>query len=126
MINRALSGQVLIVDEDRGWREELAGLLDDAGYEVSAVATSAEALRLAEEKEFDLAVIDYGMPFVGRVDLFRRLRWRCPKMRGIFLTEQSSAYGTSSALSAGVERVVDRAAVIQDSAAWLEELVGAD
>lgn len=89
MVNVAYSGQILVVDRHREWREELAELLRNAGYKVWVVDTSSNALRLAEKTEFDLAVIDIGMPFVDGADLFKRLRWRCPRIRGIFLTEES-------------------------------------
>ena len=124
VVNAVSSGRVLVVDGDRGSRETVARLLRATGYEVAVAATSAEALVLAEEANFALAVIEYAMPYAGRVDLFQRLRWRCPKIRGIFLTESSSAYGTASALAVGVERVVQRSAAMSQSGSWLRELVG--
>lgn len=112
MVVEARSGRLLVVDADRESRERIASLLREAGYRVDVAATDADALLLAEDADFDLAVIDYEWPFEGRVDLFQRLRGQCPKMRGIFLTGSRSVYGTAVALSAGVDRVVDRSVML--------------
>jgi len=53
--------QVLLVEDDQETRWALERLLKDYGYEVDGVASAAEAMRVAEGKVFDLAVVDLGM-----------------------------------------------------------------
>lgn len=53
--------RVLLVEEDQETRWALERLLKDYGYEVEAVASAAEAMREAEGKTFDLAVVDLGL-----------------------------------------------------------------
>jgi CheY-like chemotaxis protein len=53
--------RVLLVEEDPETRAALERLLRDYGYEVDGVATAAEAMQQAEEKTFDLAVVDLGL-----------------------------------------------------------------
>jgi CheY-like chemotaxis protein len=53
--------RVLLVEADEQTREALVRLLRDYGYEVLGVGTTAEAMKEAAEKEFDLAVVDLGV-----------------------------------------------------------------
>jgi len=53
--------RVLLVEDDQETRSALERLLRDYGYEVEGVASAAEAMREAEEKSFDLAVVDLGL-----------------------------------------------------------------
>jgi DNA-binding NarL/FixJ family response regulator len=54
-------GQVLVVEDDAGWRSILSELLADAGYEVHACASYGEALGLLRREEFALAVVDLSL-----------------------------------------------------------------
>jgi len=53
--------RVLLVEEDQETRWALERLLKDYGYEVDAVASAGEAMKEAEGKQFDLAVVDLGL-----------------------------------------------------------------
>src|SRR5207245_2683601 len=57
---RAVGGgrRVLLVEEDQETRWALERLLRDYGYEVEGVGSAAEAMREAEGKAFDLAVVE--------------------------------------------------------------------
>ena len=65
--------RVLLVEEDAETRGALARLLCDYGYEVTGVATAAEAMREADETEFDLAVVDLGLADRESVKLLESL-----------------------------------------------------
>ena len=53
--------RVLLVEDDEETRWALERLLKDYGYEVNGVASAAEAMKQAEGKTFDLAVVDLGL-----------------------------------------------------------------
>jgi len=65
--------RVLLVEEDQETRWALERLLKDYGYEVEGVASAAEAMRTAEGKVFDLAVVDLGMEDRESVKLLEML-----------------------------------------------------
>ena len=55
--------RILVVEDDRDIRDQMVGLLDDAGYTPEAVADGASALaRLDEEPRPDLIVLDLLLP----------------------------------------------------------------
>lgn len=66
-------GRILVVEDDA----ELLGLLSEqlghAGYEVTAVATGGEGLYQAEERAFDLIVLDLNLPDVDGIEVAEAL-----------------------------------------------------
>ncbi|MGE3857303.1 MAG: ATP-binding protein, partial [Dehalococcoidia bacterium] len=55
-------GRVLLVDDERMIGEVAEAYLAGAGFEVTLATSGAEAIRLARDAAFDIAVIDLNMP----------------------------------------------------------------
>ncbi len=70
--------RILCVEDNRDSREMIATLLRESNpnYEITAVATAAEALALNGRNSFDLYILDIWLPGMDGVDLCRRLRER--------------------------------------------------
>jgi two-component system, OmpR family, response regulator MprA len=78
---------VLVVDDDVHVRETLVAMLSAAGFRVAAAASGWEALDLVEEREFDLAVVDVGLPEdLTGLDLIRCVRAKRPELRCLFIS----------------------------------------
>lgn len=69
----ALGGAVLIVDDDTEVRAALRDVLNDHGFRTFEAATGAEALRLAEQVEVDVVLLDLGLPDVSGLDVLTHL-----------------------------------------------------
>ena len=54
--------KILVLDDHRGFREELTAILARHGHDASGAATADEAVPLAESGEFDFVLVDYQMP----------------------------------------------------------------
>jgi two-component system CheB/CheR fusion protein len=66
--------RVLVVDDAPDVLEMFSTLLSFSGYDVTAVASAAEALERAEVMQFDIVVSDIGMPQMNGYEMARRLR----------------------------------------------------
>ena len=66
--------RILVVDDEKGVRDIMAGLLSDLGYDVSAAADSDEALILLQESNFGLVLTDLNMPGMDGVNLAGRIK----------------------------------------------------
>jgi two-component system KDP operon response regulator KdpE len=55
---------VLVVEDDRALRETISSAVGDAGYAVSAVADGIEAVKSIRAGNFDVVLLDIGLPFV--------------------------------------------------------------
>lgn len=72
---RSLAGvSILVVDDDADTRELLTMTLARCGAVVTAVNSSAEALRTATSQHLDVMVADIGMPEEDGYTLIRRIR----------------------------------------------------
>ena len=66
--------KILIIDDDRVLRQTLAASLESEGYGVSEAADGREGLNKALKASFDLIVLDVVMPFMGGLEVCRKLR----------------------------------------------------
>ncbi|WP_309698036.1 response regulator transcription factor [Armatimonas sp.] len=69
-----MSGKLLLVDDDRYVLNPLARLLGINGYHCTLAVTGHEALRLLATEEFDLMLLDIGLPDMDGLTVCRRAR----------------------------------------------------
>jgi len=81
---------ILIVDDDKNMLEVLSLRLETEGYKIAATAGAKDALRMAKDELFDLALVDLKLDGEDGIELMRDLRRISPEMPVIILT----AYGT--------------------------------
>jgi PAS domain S-box-containing protein len=67
---------ILVVEDDPGDREWLAGTLRGAGYAVEAVATGNEALVRCRERRYDAVTLDIMLPDMSGRAVLQKLRER--------------------------------------------------
>jgi len=75
----------LIVEDERAIRDLLALHLASAGFTVGTVADGSTALRLLQEKPFELVVLDVMLPGVDGVSICQRVRASGPNATAAIL-----------------------------------------
>lgn len=65
---------MLVVDDQRYFRELISGLLGELGYEVEAASSGEEALQILEQASFDIVITDLLMPGMDGCELVRRIK----------------------------------------------------
>lgn len=80
--------KILIVDDEPAISETLAYALRADGFTASSSTLGGEALALLESGEYDLVVLDVGLPDMSGFDVCRRLR-RFSDIPVLFLTARS-------------------------------------
>ena len=70
------SGRILVVEDEESIAEPFAEALRRAGFEALVTGTAAGALRMAEESEPDLVMLDLSLPDGDGRDVCRELRRR--------------------------------------------------
>jgi CheY-like chemotaxis protein len=65
--------RVLVVDDDEALCDYISTVLSDSAI-VDTAGTATEALNLVETQEYDVAVIDQGLPDLSGLELVRLLR----------------------------------------------------
>ena len=98
---------ILLVDDNLDSCQTAAKLIRLAGdYETDIAQDGFTALELIERKHYALAIIDYQMPDMNGVELFRRMRQIRPKMKAIFVTGYATLDVIYPAIDAGILRVL--------------------
>ena len=96
---------VLVAEDDEDIRALVVYRLERSGYEVVQARDGEEALRLAAEREPDLAILDVMMPKLDGYEVTRRLR-REPatsRLPVILLTARSQEADVSQGFAAGAD-----------------------
>jgi CheY-like chemotaxis protein len=68
--------RILVVDDHDDTLRSMKLLLTRLGYEVLAAENMTDALRIAEEEQFDILLSDIGLPDGSGLELLRRIRQR--------------------------------------------------
>lgn len=90
--------EVLIIDDEKNIREVLKEELTAYGFRTATASTGLDGLRMLEQKEFDVAVLDLNMPVMGGIDLLKQIRTKEIPVEVIVLT-------ADAAISTAVEAV---------------------
>ncbi|MDB2447237.1 response regulator [bacterium] len=98
--------RVLVVDDEKEFRDLVALQLERKGYSVKTANNGKVALELILTSKFDVAVCDIRMPFMDGIELFREVKQAPPPHpRFIFLTAFGQ-YSADEILASGAAAVL--------------------
>ncbi len=99
--------QILLVDDDREFREELRDCLDE--YDVIGVGNGTEALQLLKRpNEVDLVILDVMMPGPRGTEVLKEIKRRSPELKTIILTGFSSKSVAIDALKGRADEYLEK------------------
>ena len=82
------------------------------------------ALDLIQQRDYGLALIDYHMPGMNGVELYRKIRELRPKLAGVFVTGFPTIDTVYPAIAVGIERVIAKPTGSGELLSVIEEFVG--
>jgi DNA-binding NarL/FixJ family response regulator len=98
---------ILLADDHEVVRQGLRSLLERAGFDVVGEAGDGqEAIRLAEQLQPDIAVLDVAMPILNGIDAARGITKVSPRTRIVLLTMYVQDGNVLEGLRSGVRGVV--------------------
>lgn len=92
---------VLLVDDERDFADLLAQRLQARGFTVTTAYDGEEALRLAQQGELDVAVLDVNMPGMDGLEVLARLKAARPQAEALMLTGQNDLATAVSGMKLG-------------------------
>ena len=93
--------RVLIVEDEAGMASFIEKGLRSRGYTTKVLNDGASALSLASDNDFDLAILDLGLPDIDGLSVLRELRRRGEKMPVLILTARDDTRDMVEGLDAG-------------------------
>ena len=95
------SARILVADDERNIRKNLAMVLESAGYQVDEARDGEEALALCRETHPDIAFVDLHMPKMEGLDVLAHFRTLSPKTAVVIITAYGSAANAVEAMKLG-------------------------
>jgi CheY-like chemotaxis protein len=105
------AGVVLVADDDEDILALIAFRLERAGYEILTASDGEEALRVAQERRPDLAVLDVMMPKLTGIEVTERIRAGAAEIREmpiVLLTARVQDADLEQGLSSGANEYVKK------------------
>ena len=100
------ASRVLVVDDQKGMRLTLEGIIADEGHRVTAVSDGCQAIEAARKQHFDLVLLDVNMPGLDGVQTFRELRRMRPDTVVVMMTGRVVDERVKQALEEGAHSVI--------------------
>lgn len=115
---------VLVVDDDVDTCRNLSDILSDLGYRVETAFDGPSALALVHKRAYDVALLDYKMPGMTGLELYREIK----KSRSGTVAVVVSAYLDPStrheALGAGAWQVLSKPVDLSQLIGMVDEALG--
>jgi two-component system, cell cycle sensor histidine kinase and response regulator CckA len=100
--------RVLVVEDEPGARDGLAGLLEMLGYRVTAVGSAEEATRLPTDPAFDVVLSDLLLPDASGAELTPVLAVRWPRLKVILMSGYTEDDAVRGAVAANAVRFLQK------------------
>jgi CheY-like chemotaxis protein len=100
--------RVLVVDDDVDICHNLSDILGDLGYRVDCAHDGASALALVRDHAYDVALLDFKMPGMDGLTLYREIKKLRPETVALLVTAYAGPTTADEALAAGTWRVVPK------------------
>jgi len=93
--------RILLVDDEEGIRLTLAGLLQNAGYQVDAVAGHVDAIVCLQAAHYDLAFVDIMLAGDNGIDVLRDIKAISPATQVVMFTGRPEVKTAAEAVRLG-------------------------
>jgi two-component system response regulator PhoP len=115
--------RLLLAEDEQALRESLTTQLQKHGYAVDGAGDGREALWLAGEYDYDLAIIDLGLPLVDGLTVIRSIREKQKKFPILVLTARGRWQDKVEGLEAGGDDYVTKPFQVEEILARLNALL---
>lgn len=113
---------ILIVEDEEIIRTSLREFLVEEGYDVTAAASIAEAVRAIRERDFHVAICDVQLPDGDGVNLLRKLLQYNPNVSGLIITAYATVENAVEAFKAGAFDFLVKPVIFDDLSNKLQRL----
>jgi DNA-binding response OmpR family regulator len=118
-----MKAKLLIAEDDANIRAGLVATLESEGYDVTAAADGAQALKLFPQEKFELVLLDIMMPKASGYDVCRELRARGARVPVLFLTAKGEEIDKVVGLKLGADDYVTKPFGVKELLARVEALL---
>jgi DNA-binding NtrC family response regulator len=100
--------RLLLVDDDGELREDMARYFERHGMEVEQCGDGIQALERAEQKAFDVMVLDLAMPEMSGLDVLKELKVRNAECEVVVLSGEATIEAAVEAMKLGTREFLTK------------------
>jgi len=115
--------RLIIIEDDAALRAALGTLLSQKGYTVDAVANGRDGLNAILTQEYDLAIVDLGLPEMDGLTVIRALRKQQRGLPILIITARDAVEDRVAGLDAGADDYLIKPFEMQELEARARALV---
>jgi len=113
--------RILLIDDEQDFMDALADRMRDRGMQVSTTTSPIEALKKADQENFDAIILDLMMPEMNGLETLTRLREKNPDLQIILLTGHATIEKGVEAMKLGAVDFLEKPIDIQALNAKIKE-----
>ncbi|HEY8158680.1 MAG TPA: response regulator transcription factor [Methylobacter sp.] len=114
---------ILLIEDDAVLADGLTHTLSDSGYSVTSATTGAHAKQLLLAQDFDLIVLDLGLPDMDGLELLRRLRSRKIPLPILILTARDGVNDRITGIEQGADDYMTKPFELRELEARVQALI---
>lgn len=115
--------RALIVEDEAALRQQLSAAVTEVGYSVDCAEDGEEGLFYGIEHDYDVAIIDIGLPKLNGIDLILKLRQKDKRFPVLILTARGHWQDKVEGLEAGADDYLVKPFHMEELLARLNALV---
>lgn len=105
---------ILLVDDDQELRDDMTRYFSRRGYSTSESASGEKALEFADQRAFDVIVLDMMMPGMSGLDVLRELKERQNESEVVMLTGKGTIETAVEAMKLGAREFLTKPVSLKD------------
>jgi len=109
-----MPASILIVEDERAIREELADFLHEEGYSCVLASNGQEGLAHVDDRDFEVVLLDVRLPDINGIEVLARLRQITPESHVFIMTAHPSVETVVSALRLGAIDYVTKPLILEE------------
>ena len=118
-----MSRDVLIIEDERAIREELADFLREEGFSCVLAATGQEGIEYVDGRDFEAILLDIRLPDMTGIEVLERLRNLTPESHVLIMTAHPSVDTVVSALRLGAVDYVTKPLILEELLRKIRRLI---
>lgn len=115
--------KILLIEDDAVLADGLTHTLSGSGYEVTAATTGRYAEQLLMAQDFDLIVLDLGLPDMDGLELLRKFRQRKLPLPIMILTARDSVNDRITGIQQGADDYMSKPFDLKELEARIHALI---